>query len=49
MEQRSENKQQEVDVISSATINLLSFFCNETPSLVPGILILVMPECTYFS
>lgn len=49
MEQSSENKQQEVDAISSTTINLLSFFCYETPSLVPWILILVIPDCTNFS
>lgn len=49
MEQSSENKQQEADAISSATINPLSFFCYETPSLVPRILILVIPDCTNFS
>lgn len=49
MEKRTKYKQQKVDVMSSVTISPLLFSGCETPSLVPGILILVRPYCTYFS
>lgn len=49
MEQRIENMQQEADVISSVTVNPLSFSGSETPTLVPGIVIQVRPDCICFS
>jgi len=49
MEQRTENKQQKVDVVSCVTINPVSFSGSKTHSFMPGILILVRPDCTYFS